>query len=153
MYFVLDEGGNWLLASAGVEAILAVHRAVSTGHKWYTCLCATGGAHRIVHHPDLATVAAEAAARLGVLSQQEGIERIRAHIQIHQIAISALPIALPAGRAHQRSCQTPHLAELSFGGGVLEVVIALLADDSCRHWSLMDGVDILSPIVRHRDPM
>lgn len=82
-----------LFSPARVEAVLAIHGAVAAREEGDTRRIPAAGADRVVHHPYIAAVLVGRAG-LRVFAEQEGIERVRPHIQIHQIPIATGAIAL-----------------------------------------------------------
>lgn len=129
--WMLDYWREELLPVTGVVAILAIHRAVATGYEWHLGGCAAGSAGGAVHGANFADGALTAGLR--TFAQQERIKRIRAHIEVHKVAIAAGAVALAAGRAKQRTGKAAKLAELLLCFGIVECVVALLADDFGRH--------------------
>lgn len=111
----------------GVVAVLAVHRAITARGKGYARSLTAGGAGGVIHRAGFACVAI-GITRLGVFSNQERIKGIRTHIHAYQIAISALPISLPTGRANARMGEAPLGAKLALGVCVLKRVFTLFAD-------------------------
>lgn len=89
-----------------------------------------------MHYPHVTTiVVSKGVPGLGILANQEWVKRIRAHIQVHELAIATLPISLTTGRAQLWPRQAMEFPELAFGGGVVEVGITLVTDYRCRHRS------------------
>ena len=123
-----------LASLSGVEAILAVHGAVSTRNERHTRFRAALGTHGVVHHAAIAAIAI-GVSRLGIFSQQERIEGIGAHVEVDQVAIASLAITLSTCRAQHRSRQAMQFAKLSLGGGIFKIGITLLADYRRGHWS------------------
>lgn len=129
-----------LATSTSVEAILAVDRSVPSGDEWHPGFRAARSADGIMHHAHIAAVSITIA-YLGVLTNQEWIKCIRAHVQINQIAVSSLPVTLPTIRTQYWSCQAMKFPELSLCGGVIKVGVALFADNCRAHVSLI-GITI-----------
>lgn len=114
---------------AGVEAILAVHRAVTAGDEWNAGIAATFSTGGSMHGAHIATIAvAVAVAGLSVFSNEERIERIRSHVEVYQISVASLSVTLPARCAQKWSRKPMKLPELALGGGVVKFGITLLAD-------------------------
>ena len=129
--WMLDYWCEELLPVAGVVAILAIHRAVAPRYEWHFGSSAAGGAGGAVHGANVAD--SPLAACLGAFTQQERIKRIRAHVEVHQVAIAAGTVTLAAGRTKERSGKAAKLAELLLCFRVAERVVTLLADDLGRH--------------------
>src|SRR5699024_12321846 len=84
-----------------------------------------------------AIAVAVSVASLGIFANQERIRRIRAHIEVHQVAITALAITLSAAGTHHRPREAVEFAELLFSGGVVKVRITLFTDYRGRHSHLI----------------
>lgn len=129
--WMLDYRGEELFPVAGVVAILAIYRSVATGDERHLGRCAAGSAGGAVHCANVAD--SPLAPRLSTFTQQERIKRIRAHVEVHQVAIAAGTVTLAAGRTKERTGKAAKLAELLLCFRVAERVVTLLADDLGRH--------------------
>lgn len=114
---------------AGVEAVAAVHRSITTRHERHLGFRTTGRAHRVV--PLVGDFGAPpgsgGAPGAGTIRGERRLaerERVRALVEADELGVPGGSLCPPAIRAFARFAQTPFLPKLPFGGRYEERVPA-----------------------------